>query len=329
MSHPSHVKQRNPEATLWVGELDPSVDEELLWELFVQVAPVTDVHMPRDNLSGAHQGYGFVEFAEASDAEYAMRVMNMTTLYGNAIRLNKSSRKEEDHAAELTGAKLFVGNLDPQTDEKLLYDVFSAFGFCTQAPRLARDEHGESRGFAFLTFDTFEAGDAAIANLDGQFLSGRPITVSYALKKDSNERHGSEAERALAKRQTETAAAAGGGPPPVMRGSAPPPLPLQNPGMPGMPPPGLGPMGGPGMHGGPPPPMPGRMPMGPGPGFMGFPPHGMPGGPPPMMPGGMPPPGPGRGMPGMPPPGMPPPGMPPMPNRGIPPGPGGEGPPGF
>lgn len=29
---------------------------------------------------------------------------------------------------EQVGANLFVGNLDPDVDEKLLYDTFSAFG---------------------------------------------------------------------------------------------------------------------------------------------------------------------------------------------------------
>lgn len=30
------------------------------------------------------------------------------------------------------GANLFVGNLDPEVDEKLLYDTFSAFGMILQ-----------------------------------------------------------------------------------------------------------------------------------------------------------------------------------------------------
>jgi splicing factor 3B subunit 4 len=34
--------------------------------------------------------------------------------------------------------------------------------------------------------------------MNGQFLSGKQITVSYAFKKDSKERHGDEAERLLA-----------------------------------------------------------------------------------------------------------------------------------
>ena len=35
--------------------------------------------------------YGFVEFRQERDGEYAMRVMGMTTLFNKLIRVNKSS----------------------------------------------------------------------------------------------------------------------------------------------------------------------------------------------------------------------------------------------
>ena len=67
-----------------------------------------------------------------------------------------------------------------------------------------RDETA-SRCFGFVSFDSFESSDAAIAAMNGQYISGRPITVTYALKKDSKtERHGSAAERILAARNPNT-----------------------------------------------------------------------------------------------------------------------------
>jgi splicing factor 3B subunit 4 len=56
-----------------------------------------------------------------------------------------------------------------------------------------------SKGFAFINFASFEAADAALEAMNGQYLCNRPITISYAFKKESKgERHGSEAERFLA-----------------------------------------------------------------------------------------------------------------------------------
>lgn len=48
MSQPVQVGQRrNPDATIYVGDLDPQVDEEVLWELFLQVGPVAYTHIPK------------------------------------------------------------------------------------------------------------------------------------------------------------------------------------------------------------------------------------------------------------------------------------------
>lgn len=192
-----HSAERNQDATAYVGNLDPQASEELLWELFVQAGPVVNVYVPKDRVTNLHQGYGFVEFRSEEDADYAIKVLNMIKLYGKPIRVNKAS---QDKKSLDVGANLFVGNLDPDVDEKLLYDTFSAFGVIVTNPKIMRDpETGNSRGFGFISYDSFEASDAAIESMNGQYLCNRQITVSYAYKKDTKgERHGTPAERTLA-----------------------------------------------------------------------------------------------------------------------------------
>ena len=68
-----HGADRNAEATVYVGNLDPQVTEEVLWELFLQAGPVTNVYVPKDRVTSTHQGYGFVEFRNEEDAEYVRR----------------------------------------------------------------------------------------------------------------------------------------------------------------------------------------------------------------------------------------------------------------
>ncbi|XP_055639802.1 splicing factor 3B subunit 4 [Toxorhynchites rutilus septentrionalis] len=191
------IAERNQDATIYVGGLDDKVSETLLWEMFVQAGPVVNVHMPKDRVTQMHQGYGFVEFLGEEDADYAIKIMNMIKLYGKPIRVNKASAHQKNLDV---GANIFIGNLDPEVDEKLLYDTFSAFGVILQTPKIMRDpETGNSKGFAFINFASFEASDAAMDAMNGQYLCNRPISVSYAFKKDSKgERHGSAAERLLA-----------------------------------------------------------------------------------------------------------------------------------
>lgn len=98
------------------------------------------------------------------------------------------------------GAELFIGNLDAMVDEKTLYDTFSRFGSLISAPKIARDpETGLSKGYGFVSYSNFEASDDAIANMNGQYLMNKDISVQYAYKKDGKgERHGDQAERLLA-----------------------------------------------------------------------------------------------------------------------------------
>ena len=56
------LEARNQEATLYVGGLDERVDEELLWELFVQAGPLQSVHVPTDKVTGRAVPFAFVEF---------------------------------------------------------------------------------------------------------------------------------------------------------------------------------------------------------------------------------------------------------------------------
>lgn len=194
------IEQRNQDATVYVGGLDEKMNEELLWELMLQCGPVVNVHMPKDKVSGKFVGYGFVEFRGEEDAEYALKVMNMIRLFNKPIKVNKAS---QDKRQLDVGANIFIGNLDPEVDEKVLYDTFSAFGGILQTPKIMRDtETGISKGYGFVSYESFEFSDLAIECMNGQYLCNRPIVVQYAFKKETpGERHGSQAERMLAASQ--------------------------------------------------------------------------------------------------------------------------------
>eukprot|EP00613_Pedinella_sp_CCMP2098_P001052 CAMPEP_0171635028 /NCGR_PEP_ID=MMETSP0990-20121206/26370_1 /TAXON_ID=483369 /ORGANISM="non described non described, Strain CCMP2098" /LENGTH=386 /DNA_ID=CAMNT_0012206489 /DNA_START=23 /DNA_END=1183 /DNA_ORIENTATION=- len=191
------IDQRNQDATLWCGNLDDKVDEELLWELMLQAGPVVSLHLPKDKVTSTHQGYAFIEFRSEEDAEYAKLVMNMVKLFGKPIKVNNAS---QDRRTMEVGANLFIGGLSEEVDEKLLYDTFSAFGALADTPKCMRDQDtGMSKGFGFVAFDSFEASDLAIECMNQQFLCNRAIQVQYAFKRDSQgERHGGQAERMLA-----------------------------------------------------------------------------------------------------------------------------------
>ena len=189
--------EQNKEATVYVGNLDERFSEPLMWEIMTQMGPVVNVHMPMDRVSRIHQGFGFVEFDTPESADYTARCLNGVRLYGKPVRINKASA-DRQRATDI-GAELFVNNLDPQVDEKILYDTFAQFGVLVAAPNVVRDQNNVSKGYGFVNYDSFEASDAARAAMHGQYLLNKQIAVEYAYKKDGKgERHGDDAERKLA-----------------------------------------------------------------------------------------------------------------------------------
>ena len=76
--------------------------------------------------------------------------------------------------------RLFVGNLSFQTTEQSLQDTFAEFGTVQDCTLMMDRATQRSRGFAFITMSTAEEAQAAIAQLDGKQLDGRPIKVNEA-----------------------------------------------------------------------------------------------------------------------------------------------------
>ena len=133
MSGARHWEQ-DKDSTIYIGNLDERVADALVWELFLQAGRIVNVHLPKDRVTQSHQGYGFVEFNSEEDAEYAARVMNQVRLYGKPIRVNKASADKQKSVE--VGAELFIGNLDPMVDERVLYDTFGRFGTLVAAPKV-------------------------------------------------------------------------------------------------------------------------------------------------------------------------------------------------
>ena len=157
-------EDRNPDATVYVGGLDTRCTEEIIWELFLQCGPVLNVHFPRDKITNEHSSYGFVEFKSEDDADYAIKIMHMIKLYGRAIKVNKAS---QDKRTQEVGANVFVGNLGDNVDEKMLRDVFCAFGIVISTKMMRDPESGISKKYGFVSYDNFDSSDMAISRMNG------------------------------------------------------------------------------------------------------------------------------------------------------------------
>lgn len=209
---PAISETRNQENTLWIGGLDTQVTDTLLYELALQFAPVKSVYIPIDKISGTHSGYGFIEYYNMIDTQYAYNIMNNLKLYNKSLRINRAGKSHSNHTdnqlqqQSIYNSILFIGNLSDTCTDKLLHDTFIYFGNIVSIKIIHNDTDNNtnnysgarSRSYAFITYDLFESCDRAIEAMNGQYLDDKQINVQYSFMKDNkSERHGSAEERLL------------------------------------------------------------------------------------------------------------------------------------
>ncbi|XP_072369191.1 splicing regulator RBM11-like [Scyliorhinus torazame] len=94
-------KQDEADRTIFVGNLDSSTREEILFELFLQAGPLTKVHIAKDK-DGRQKTYGFVCFKHTESVPYAITLLNGIRLYGRP--LNLQYRSGSSHTVDLSTA---------------------------------------------------------------------------------------------------------------------------------------------------------------------------------------------------------------------------------
>ncbi|KAG0342769.1 Protein phosphatase PP2A regulatory subunit B [Podila humilis] len=162
-------------ASLYVGELDPSVNEAMLFEMFNSVGPVASIRVCRDAVTRRSLGYAYVNFHNVADGERALETLNYTVVKNRACRIMWSQR---DPALRKTGTgNIFIKNLDASIDNKALHDTFSAFGNILSC-KVATDD-GASKGYGFVHYETHEAAENAIKHVNGMLLNDKKVYVGH------------------------------------------------------------------------------------------------------------------------------------------------------
>ncbi|KAA8522567.1 hypothetical protein F0562_013072 [Nyssa sinensis] len=177
-------------ASLYVGDLDATVNEGQLYDLFNQVAQVVSVRVCRDQTRRASLGYAYVNFGNAQDAANAREVLNFTPINGKPIRIMFSHR---DPSIRKSGhANVFIKNLDTSIDNKGLYDTFAAFGTVLSC-KVAIDTNGQSKGYGFVQFDQEETAQNAIKRLNGMLINDKQVYVGLFVRhQERNSANGSQ-----------------------------------------------------------------------------------------------------------------------------------------
>ncbi|ETN42053.1 uncharacterized protein HMPREF1541_03992 [Cyphellophora europaea CBS 101466] len=167
-------------ASLYVGELDTSVTEAMLFELFSSIGQVASIRVCRDAVTRRSLGYAYVNYNNTADGERALDDLNYTSIKGKPCRIMWSQR---DPALRKTGqGNVFIKNLDAAIDNKALHDTFSQFGNILSC-KVAQDELGNSKGYGFVHYETAEAANNAIKSVNGMLLNDKKVFVGHHIPK--------------------------------------------------------------------------------------------------------------------------------------------------
>ncbi|KAF2107615.1 hypothetical protein BDV96DRAFT_297722 [Lophiotrema nucula] len=176
--------------TLWMGELEPWIDENFVRSIWFNMGKQVNVKMIRDKFSG-NAGYCFVDFPSPAEAEEALHLNGQLIPNSNRpFKLNWASgggladRSRDDRGPEFS---IFVGDLGPEVNEFALVQLFqNKYQSCKSAKIMSDPITGMSRGYGFVRFTSEADQQSALTEMQGVFCGNRPMRISTATPKNKS-----------------------------------------------------------------------------------------------------------------------------------------------
>jgi len=173
--------------TIWMGELEPWMDENFLRNVWFNLGEQVNVKMIRDKFSGT-AGYCFIDFSTPGAAAKALTLNGTVIPNSNRpFKLNWASGggitdRKDDRSPEFS---IFVGDLGPEVNEYVLVSLFqSRFPSCKSAKIMTDPVNGLSRGYGFVRFSDEMDQQRALTEMQGVYCGNRPMRISTATPKN-------------------------------------------------------------------------------------------------------------------------------------------------
>lgn len=182
---------------IFVKNLDASVEDDQLRELFSKFGPITSCVVQKDE-NGKSKEFGFINFENHADAKKAVDEMNEKDYEGKHLYVGRAQTKaereeelrrqyekiREEKLSKYQGVNLYIKNLDDTVDDEKLRQEFSVFGVITSARIMADEKTGKSKGFGFVCFSNPDEATKAVTEMNGRMMNGKPLYVALAQRKE-------------------------------------------------------------------------------------------------------------------------------------------------
>ncbi|OON14007.1 hypothetical protein X801_10215 [Opisthorchis viverrini] len=197
--HVVHDPSRD-DRTVFVSNLDYSTTEDDLRRTFEECGKLSSVRLVRD-YAGRSKGYAYVEFEQASTADFALKkdrqpighpaTSEATSSTDDTVTIarpmfvsrcdptrSKSSGFQYS-AGKPEPEKLFVRNLDKRVTAHALEQLFGEHGTVVSV-RIATYRNGAPKGHAYVEFANADQASRALVATDGLLVGSKNIAVAIS-----------------------------------------------------------------------------------------------------------------------------------------------------
>ena len=211
----SSSKQLEPEAfrKLFIGGLSLNTTDDALREFYSKFGELLDCVVMRDGQTKKSRGFGFVSFSCKEEVDNAMNarpheIDGKTVDPKRAVPRDQSFRSESN----LSTKRLYVSGVREEHTEDDFSTYFNGFGKVGKVEIITDKATGKPRGFAFISFDDYDAVDKCVLQKSHMIKNYR-CDVKKALSKDDMNR-AQQVDRDRAERGTRSRGNQRGGPGP-------------------------------------------------------------------------------------------------------------------
>uniref|UniRef100_W5N6H4 tRNA selenocysteine-associated protein 1 n=1 Tax=Lepisosteus oculatus TaxID=7918 RepID=W5N6H4_LEPOC len=180
----------NRMASLWMGDLDPYMDENFIKQAFSTMGETAyGVKIICHRVTGGSAGYCFVELADEASVDRCVLELNINFqpmhYYTTQVFVHYTFYGTLSQAV-IPEYSVFVGDLTPEIDDFQLYEFFVKKYPSCKGGKVVTDQFGNSRGYGFVKFsDEKEQRKAMEECQNATGLGGKPIRISIAVAKSN------------------------------------------------------------------------------------------------------------------------------------------------
>ena len=172
---PAYPNFKNSEATLYVGNLNPMVTDEMFYQIASRYGQVTSSHVMKDIYSRESREYGFITYPDINTATKAQKDLNCKEEYMRELRVYFKKNTKIFNK----DANYIVKNIEKSITSKQFLQECEQYGeVCSCFVRKdVKDNKLVSCGFGYVQFEKVENGENFFQNFNGKSLNGQKLIV--------------------------------------------------------------------------------------------------------------------------------------------------------